>query len=213
MIAIGMCAASEVEIVELSYPTHLPYNGTREEIVVRHLPFATRAPHPEFIGSALSAQWVIPNNDSATIPKDINLISTYGITVTTNLISRESKSTWANVELQIDLRKIAKPIGTPIEIKAVIEAIAKVVRDNLAEKQCKVTTLIVEATPDQGAYRQIIETTIPHDKTEPAGAGQPATKPADRSSSEGSTLNPHAEGWPPVAGGRPLALGRKGYDI
>ena len=180
IIAVGVCSASDVEIVDLYYPTHLPYNGTSDKIVVRQLPFATRSPLPELIGSALSSHWLIPNNDSATIPKDINLISTYGVTLRTNLISRERNGTLVNIELQFDLRKIAKPVGTPIEIKDVIEAIAKVVRENLAERQCKVTTLIVNANPDQGEYRRIIETTIPHDKTEQAGADQPATQPADK---------------------------------
>ena len=128
--------------------------------MVRELPFATRYSHPEFIGSALSAPYVVPNNDSAKLPKDINVISACSIGIETGLAKERKVEDRTGVILTIDLQEFKRPDYLHFTDQEVIMAVAKAVMSTLDRYQCDVITLRIESADKQATLAQLLEKSL-----------------------------------------------------
>jgi hypothetical protein len=158
-------------LTEISYPVYLPYNQSDEKIDIRGLAFASRGASPEFLGSALSAPYLVPNDDSANLPKDINLISVCGIKVSTGLAEPRTPGEAEAVALEIDLRKLNRPEFIPFDLKEVVSAVGKAIKANLTKRGYRIQSLIVHATAEQAAFKSELEVSLAPKKAE-GGAGR-----------------------------------------
>jgi hypothetical protein len=180
-------------LTDISYPVYLAYNQGDQKIDVRWLPFANRGSSPEFIGAALSAPYMIPNNDSADLPKDINLISVCRIKISTVLAQSRVSGEQEPVALEIDLRNMQQPEYIPFDLKEVVAAAAEAINANLKKRGCRIHSLVIHSTAEQEVFKSELVKHLDPKKTEQAGTGQPATRP-DSKSEGGDKPQPEAEG-------------------
>jgi len=164
IVVLSLLLVNPVEavgLVNLTYPTHLPYNQGEQAITIRKLPFAVRGSHPEYIGSVLSAAYVVPHIDSAKLPKNINLISACGVKITTMLDASAKKEKGVPVVMSIDISKFAKPDYVPFKSVDIVNAMIKAVRATIEQQGCRVTSLTVKFVAGQEAFKKLIESSIP----------------------------------------------------
>ncbi|NNC88196.1 MAG: hypothetical protein HKN82_07025 [Akkermansiaceae bacterium] len=173
----GSClSATTLGLVPVTYPVYLAYNAGDPEIELRALPFATRFSHPEHLGSCLSAPYVIPHNDSADLPKDINLISTCRIAVKTDLVPEKGRKPESpvGVHLTVDISQFAKPAYVPFEDAVVMRAVAKAVWRTVAASRCEIRSVKIISGENHEKLRKILEarlgTPIPAPAPQPAPA-------------------------------------------
>ena len=154
--------ATTLGLSQITYPVYLPFDAGDVEIEIRALPFATRYAHPEYIGSALSAPYVVPNNDKADLPKNINLINACGVSVKTDHvdIKREANDP-VGVGLTVDITKFSKPDYIPFEDAAIVRAIAKAIRKTLESSQCQLENVSIISGDGQKSLRKLLERRLP----------------------------------------------------
>ena len=133
--------AAGLGLAEVRYPVYLAYDQSDPEISPRWLPFATRSPHPEYLGAALSAAYVVPSDDPAKLPKDINLIHVCGIKVSTGLAAGAAAGGTVPVALEIDLRGLKRPEHVPHDLAAVIAASGEAIAATLVKQGCRIARL------------------------------------------------------------------------
>jgi hypothetical protein len=179
-------------LTDISYPVYLAYNQGDQKIDVRWLPFASRGSSPEFIGGALSAPYMIPNDDSADLPKDINLISVCRIKISTGLAQPRVSGEQEPVALEIDLRNMKQPEYIPFDLKEVVAAAAEAIDANLKKKGCRIHSLVVHTTAEQEIFKSELQKQLEPKNTEQDGTGQPATR-AESKSEGGDKPQPEAE--------------------
>jgi hypothetical protein len=145
-------------LADVRYPVYLAYDQSDPQIAQRWLPFATRSAHPEYIGAALSAAHVVPSDDSAKLPKDINLIHVCGIKITTGQAAGAAAAGGkVPVALEIDLRGLNRPEHVPHDVAAVVAATGEAIAATLEKKGCRIATLAIQATAEQASYRAALE--------------------------------------------------------
>jgi len=184
LFCLASPAAFALQLAEITYPTYLPFNQVREEIEVRPLPYATRGSHPEFIGSALSAPYVVPHYDSSDLPKDINVINVCRVRISTTAAKDEPASKLFRVALKVDLTNFVKPESHGYQVFSnaeIISSIAQALTATLEKHKCTVGELEIVASEKHPELKKQLEELLRSKKGEQAGAGQPATRPESKS--------------------------------
>lgn len=196
LFCLASPAAFALQLAEITYPVHLPYNQVRMKIEVRPLPYATRACHPEFIGAALSAPYVVPYYDSSGLPKDINVINVCRVRISTTAAKDGPASKLFRVALKVDLSNFVKPESHGYEVFSnaeIISSIAQALTATLEKHKCAVSELEIVASEKHPELKKLLEELLRSQKGEQADAGQPATRPGSKSNGSDKP-QPESEG-------------------
>lgn len=184
-----------VGLAEVTYPVFLPFNQGDQKIEVRPLPFATRHAHPEFIGAALSARYVVPHNDPADLPKDINVISACGVTIETGVAEGGREEDGVAVTLKIDLTGYAKPDHLPASDPEVIASLAEATLATLARHRCRLVELVIDAPGELSGLEERLRRILEDGGKASIQAGRSATAP-EPGTEDGPQREPEPEEAP-----------------
>lgn len=107
-------AASTLGLRTVKMPTHIVFNQESEDIKIVDVPFVSAGSFPEWAYSAMNKPFIPLADSSWNKPKDINLTSLYGISVS-----------GSNYDAVVDLTKAKVPEGYSFAIDEVADAVVK----------------------------------------------------------------------------------------
>lgn len=151
-------SASLLGITSVKQATYLHGGDSDSVIQIIDVPFVTSYADPEWRFSAISKPFIPATDDSWKQPKDVNMASVYGITVTGGL-----KPGSNDVEVVVDATKAKVPVGYPFTITQVTDAVVTCVK------------LMYPTKPEKEGKLQV--QVLAPDKSVPQDAGDDGEKP------------------------------------
>jgi hypothetical protein len=126
--------ATQKRLDSISLPVYYHGSDTDPTIETLSVPYAVYSSEPEWKGAAMSRPYIPPALEANHQPGDVNLLSLYGIEVSSDLVVDEGKRTSGpDVIVAIDASKAVRPDGYPFSIEEVIESARTCVRLNIPE--------------------------------------------------------------------------------
>lgn len=141
--------ATQKRLEAISLPVYYHGSDTDPKIETISVPYAVYSSEPEWKGAAMGRAYVPPALEANHQPGDVNVLSLYGITVSSDYLVDEAKRTSGpDVIVTIDASKAAQPEDYPFSIEEVIESARTCVRLNIPEAgNRRVTVKVIDPLP------------------------------------------------------------------
>ena len=142
--------ATQKRLDSILLPVYYHGSDTDPMIATLSVPYAVYSSEPEWIGAAMSKPYIPPALEENHKPGDVNLLSLYGIRVSSDLVVDEVKRTSGpDVIVTIDASQAAQPDGYPFSIEEVIESARACAEKNVpnAKGRTKSIKVIDPAAP------------------------------------------------------------------